>query len=121
MSLRLVRVNIPGNVPLSVQLAGLVIFGQKVLAQPVAQLLSMGPETPLDAGPVPRLVRFPQHPSVLCHLGLQVDGRCGKKRKGVQRPGGGGGGGGEGEEREEDNDLTKGEAHEDSKRQEESA
>lgn len=60
----------PSNVALSVQLARLVIFGQKVLPQPVAQLLSMGPETPLDAGPVPRLVRFPQHPSVLCHLGL---------------------------------------------------
>lgn len=77
----------------------------------------MGPETPLDAGPVPRLVRFPQHPSVLCHLGLQVDGQCGKKRKGVQRPGGGE----EGEDREEDNDLTRGEAHEDSKQQEETA
>ena len=90
MSLRLVRVNIPGNVPLSVQLAGLVIFGQKVLAQPVAQLLSMGPETPLDAGPVPRLVRFPQHPSVLCTGGGQGGGGWGGEGRGGGRGGGGG-------------------------------
>lgn len=85
---------IPSNVPLSVQLAGQVIFGQQVLSQPIAQLLSMGPETALDAEPVPCLVRFPQHPSVLGDLGLQVahaagrrgrECRCGGRKKRMRR------------------------------------
>ena len=83
--------SIPSNFPLRVYLTGQVIFGQQVLSQPVTQMLSMGPETALDAGPVPCLVSFPQHPSVLGDLGLQVahavgrrgrECRCGEARGG---------------------------------------
>jgi hypothetical protein len=48
----------------------------------------MGAKPALDAGPVPCLVRFPQHSSVLCDRGLHVAravGRRGREYRGTRR------------------------------------
>ena len=71
----------------------------------------MGAETAPDAGPVPCLVRIPQHPPVLCDLGLRVAcavGRTGRECRGEKE---------EDEGREEDEGGRREETHDDNKQQ----